>query len=438
MSPFAANRARILVAGGVVALALALIYVVAGSGATYEVKAVFEDVRGLIPGGEVKAGAEKVGSVKDIELDEDGLPLVTMTIDDDFQLNQGAFANIRLASNVGGVNRFVDLEEGDGPPLADGATLGPSQTDHPVDFDLALSDLDPKTREELGHILAGLDQTLKGRGAYLDRALRHSATALGETANLLHQVNADQRALRTVIGEGRKVVGALAADPGNLGETTDRLASVLQVTAARQQELRRTAQALGPGLSSARALLEEVRESVPNLQRLIDAAAPAVGEIVPTARDLGPVIEALRPLLGEARALLDDAPAQLEALQPVLDVAAPVVKRLDPLMKRLGPVVDYLRVWAPDMVAFFTLWGDAAANYDAVGHLARLGFTSANTVPHPNEIKPSDPGPGLIERPFYRTPGALEGEAWLNYWKSFVGGGKSIDSLYEPGEGPPP
>ena len=424
--------------GGVAALAIAFAYVLTGSGSTYEVKGVFEDVRGLIPGGEVKAGAEVVGSVKDIELNEDGLPLVTMTVDDDFQINQGGFANIRLASNVGGVNRFVDLEEGDGPPLADGAILGPSQTDHPVDIDLALSDLDPDTRADVGKILAGLDETLAGRGASLDRALRHSVKGLGETANLLGEVNSDQVALRTLITEGRKVVGALAANPAALGESTERLASVLSVTAARQNELQRTARAIGPGLASARALLEEMRESIPNLQALVDATAPAVEEFVPTARKLGPVIEALRPMLDSARALIADVPAQVEAIQPVIDVALPVVKRLDPLMTELGPMIDYLRVAAPDVTSFFLLWGDAAANYDAAGHLARLGFGNGNFVNHENVISASDAGPGLVERPFFRTPGALEADPWGDYWKSFIGGAEPADKLYKEGEGPPP
>ena len=87
-----------------------------------------------------------------------------MTIDSDYKLNQGAFANIRLASNVGAINRFVELTQGDGPELADGATLGPSQTDQPVDFDIATSTLDPKTREAAGRLLANLDKATLGRG----------------------------------------------------------------------------------------------------------------------------------------------------------------------------------------------------------------------------------------------------------------------------------
>ena len=86
---------------GAVALAVRRVAGVLRRRRLYRVSAVFDDVRGLIEGGEVKAGGLEVGSVEEIEFNEDGMPVVTMKIDDDFRLHQGAFADIRLASNVG-------------------------------------------------------------------------------------------------------------------------------------------------------------------------------------------------------------------------------------------------------------------------------------------------------------------------------------------------
>ena len=116
--------------------------------------AVFDDVRGLIPGGDVTAGAIVVGSVKEVSLNENDDPEVVMQINDDFKLHQGAFANIRLASNVGAVNRVVELTEGDptSPELPDGAVLSGKQTDNPVDFDLAVSTLTPKVRGDIKQV----------------------------------------------------------------------------------------------------------------------------------------------------------------------------------------------------------------------------------------------------------------------------------------------
>ena len=97
---------------------------------------MFDDVRGLIPGGQVKAGGVTVGTVEEVTFGDDGLPRVDMRINDEFRLRQGAFANIQLASNVGGINRYIELTQGTGPELPNDATLGPSHTDQPVDLDL--------------------------------------------------------------------------------------------------------------------------------------------------------------------------------------------------------------------------------------------------------------------------------------------------------------
>jgi phospholipid/cholesterol/gamma-HCH transport system substrate-binding protein len=427
-------------AAAAVAIAVGVIVgvlVIGGSSGAYKVDAIFEDVRGLIPGGDVKAGSEKVGTVTDMTLGEDGLPLVTMEIDDDFPLYQGAFADIRLASNVGGVNRFVDLEQGEGEQLEDGATLGPSQTDQPVDLDLAVSDLDPRTRDKAAALLAAFDATLEGRGADIDRGLRHSAAALGETANALAQVTSDRAALRTLVSEGRTVVGALATSPADLGEAAEGLALVLETTAGRQAELGRSTEALGPGLAAARGTLERLEAAVPNLTDLTVALRPAAEEIVPTAREVRPAIAALRPLLAEAQAVIDAAPGQLRRIRPVIRVTVPVLEYLEPLLDGFGPMMDYLRAFGPETVNFFTLLADATSSYDANGSLIRSTTPGIPVARHPEVIDAADPGPGVIERPFVRTPGSLEGEGWEKYWKSFIGGGKRIESYLEREDGAP-
>jgi ABC-type transporter Mla subunit MlaD len=429
--------ARIVALGALGLAVVALVVAIGGSSDTYEVDAVFEDVRGLIPGGDVKAGSDKVGTVTDITLGDDGLPLVTMEIDDDFQLYRGAFADIRLASNVGGVNRFVDLEQGEGEELGDGATLGPSATDQPVDLDLAVSDLDPRTRDKAAALLAAIDASLRDRGADIDRGLRHSAAALGETANVLAQVTSDREAIRTLVGEGRRVVGALAASPSDLGEAAERLALVLETTAGRQAELGRSIEVLGPALAGARGTLERLDAAIPNLTDLAVALRPAAAEIVPTARLIRPAIGALRPLIDVAQGVIDAAPGQLRRLRPVIRVTIPVLEYLDPLYDGLGPMMDYLRAFGPETVNFFTLLADTTSSYDANGSMIRSTTPGIPFARHPEIIDAADPGPGLVERPFIRTPGSLEGEAWENYWKSFIGGGKRIGQYLEPEDAAP-
>jgi phospholipid/cholesterol/gamma-HCH transport system substrate-binding protein len=422
---------RLAVAGALATAVVLMIAVTLRSEGTYEVTAVFDDVRGLIEGGEVKAGGLDVGTVEEITFTDDGLPEATLEIDSDFPLRQGAFANIRLASNVGAINRFVDLTQGEGPELEDGATLGPSQTDHPVDFDLAVSTLDPRTREAAGELLANLDAATRGRGRDLSRTVAHATEALGETADLLGEVTADGRALRELVGDGATVVSALAQAPTDLGETAEGLALALDAGAARQSELARTSEAVGPALESAEDTLVALADSVPNLRGLVRAARPAVAELSPTAAALRPATAALRPLLAEVRRITGPMREQLEALQPVLDAAIPVTSRLPGVLRMLGPVLDQLRANGPEVINFFTLFGDTTSNYDANGNLIRTLAVLTQFNRHPNIIPADSNEPGGVERPFYRVPGTAEGEPWRNYWKSFIAGARPVEDFVD-------
>jgi phospholipid/cholesterol/gamma-HCH transport system substrate-binding protein len=415
-------RARIAVVAGVVVAVVAIILVATRSQGSYEVTAVFDDARGLIPGGEVKAGGIDVGHVESIGFTEDGLPEVRMRIDSDFRLHQGAFANIRLASNIGVINRFVDLSQGDGPELADGATLGPSQTDQPVDLDQAVGVLDPEVRAAAAKILANVDVATKGRDEDIAQLLRYSGPALQETADLLREVTADQQALRTIVVQGRTVVGALASDPDHLGSSAERLAIALDTAASHQDELARTASAIGPALTSAHSTLAKLVDATPKLRDLVAAARPAVAQLGPTVDVLRPTLAALRPLLAAARRLAAPLKEQLAALKPVVAAALPVTKRLPGVLGGLTPILNQIRARAPEVVSFFTLAGDATSDYDVNGNMIRSTALLIQAARHPNEIPADSDQPGNIVRPFDRTPGAAEGEPWKRYWKSFIDG----------------
>ncbi len=422
IGPYATRVVALSLLGIICVVVLLLI---AASKNTYEVHAVFDDVRGLIPGGDVTAGSIVVGKVTDVELNDHKDPEVVMQIDNDFQLHQGAFANIKLASNVGAVNRVVDLTQGDLslPELGDGTTLMGKQTDNPVDFDLAVSTLTPKVRGDIKKILINLDVALKHRGPDFERTLQNSTVTLNETANLLGEVNADGAALKTLVSQGQRVVTALAADPQDLGEATDRLAELLQVTGARQTELAATTRELGPALAAGRQLLDRTAQSVPHLQTLVDRAGPLVDALGPFSDQVVPATRAAAPFLDQTKKLVKGAPEQLLEQRKFITLAQPVLGKLSPLLDRLNPVADQLRVYTPETVGFFQNVADAAANYDRNGHLIRTRTLAANTPPlstTSGTLGPSDCGPGMLEAPYHRTPGVNECQPWTD-WRNSIG-----------------
>ncbi|MDX6616010.1 MAG: phospholipid/cholesterol/gamma-HCH transport system substrate-binding protein [Solirubrobacterales bacterium] len=429
--------ARVVAIAAIVLAVLAVAIVVTRPTGTYEVNAIFDSSRGLIEGGDVTAGFQRVGTVDNITLGkDDGLPHVRMRIDGDYVLHQGAFADIRLSSNVGAVNRVVDLKQGDpsAPRLSDGATLGPSSTDEPVDFDTAISTLDPKTRRAAGSLLAGLDAATRGRGADIDRLLRHSSGALNQTANVLGELSSDRFALRSAVANTRTVVGALAANPNALGSAAERTATLLRVAGRRQNELRRVARSIGPAAGYGRLALQNLDRSIPGLRRLVRGARPVVTRLAPVAKSLPGTIKPLRGALAQARKLVEAGPGNSRRLRPAVETALPLLVALEPTLRELNPVLDQGRVRSPEAVGFFGLFGDALSNFDVNGHVVRYIPRLIQLPPDQTLLGPSDTGRGSLARPFDRTPGALEGDPWNGYASSFIGGGRPTSDYY--GSGP--
>jgi len=416
--------ARVVVVVAVLTVTIVAAIMVTRPYGDYEVVAVFDDTRGLIEGGEVTAGFQEVGSVEEITLGDDGLPRVRMRIDGEYDLHQGAFADIRLSSNVGAINRVVDLTQGntEAPELEDGDTLGPSSTDQPVDLDAAVSTLDPKTRADAARVLARLDAATVGRGKDLDATLRHSSEALNETADLLAQVNTDGAALRSLIVDTGTTVGALAESPGDLGASAERTATLLRVAGGRQAELRRSVQSLGPALSSGRLALESLDSAIPELRGLVVEGKPLLGRLGPVAKRLPPLVKQARPALRSARRLVRSGPRQFPRITPLLAEAVPLTRELEPAVRQLNPLLDYVRAYAPETVGFFQLGADAISNYDRNGHLVRFTPPPIQMPRHPELIGPAHSGPGSLVSPFNRYPGVLEGEPWIDFAGSFAGG----------------
>lgn len=420
------DATRVAVLAALVLFGLLLLFVLASSTrGTYEIRAEFDDVRGLIPGGEIQAGATPVGKVTAVDLNADDEPEVTMEIDDEYQVHEGATADIRLGSNVGAVNRVIELTQGDPtrPELEEGTVLTGSKTDQPVNFDLAVEILDPKTRADLKRFLVGLDEAVEGRGEDFDRTLRHSSEATNEVANLFAQANQDGEALRTLVAEGDTVLSALAAGRDELGESAERMALLLQTTGDRQAELAESTRLLGPSLARGREALDRLALAAPNLRELVSGAGPVTDELGPLARLLPPATDAAGPFLAETRELVLSGPDDLEDFSPVIDAADPVATTLDPVARAALPLGQELRVYTPETIGAFQNFGAAAGTYDAVGHILTTAAGGAQTLPSStasDTIGPDECTPGLLERPYIRLPGTLECDPWRDFEESFL------------------
>ncbi|UTI66865.1 MlaD family protein [Paraconexibacter antarcticus] len=401
-------------------VALVAVVLLTDHGGTHEVTAVFRQANGLVTGGDVKAGGVRVGHIIAIDLGDDGLPHVKMEIDNDFAVRAGAHADVRFTSVAGEINRYVALTAGTGAPVADHAEIPVARTDNPVEIDQVLSTLDPATRRDVRSVLRDVDAATRRRGPLIERTLSRSADALEQVTEVVRQIRGDGDTLRQVVQDGHTTLTALAADPGGLGATVTQLAETLRTTGARQRELTQITARLAPGLRAPTRALETADRASGRLRALVAELRPSVAELPGFAADLQPALHAGRPALASARALVTSAPAELRRVLPLLRTAKPVLHTLDPVLRDTAPMLDQLRTRLPDAFAFLSGWADFGSNYDANGHLARVGLVFP---PAPvNTIGPSDPGAGQLSPPFLRTPGVLEGEPWTTFEQSFVGG----------------
>ena len=293
------DATRVAVVSAFVLVVLLIAYVASQStSGTYEMRAVFDDVRGLIPGGEVRAGAIKVGEVTEVELNADDEPEATFRVSEDFPLHEGAIADIRLGSNVGAVNRTIELTQGDPtkPVLEAGSTLSSASTDQPVNFDDAAQALEPADAEEPRQAARRPRRGRQGtRGGLRPRASpfvgRHQRDREPARPGRRRRRCAERGRARD-----RAVVSALASSPGDLAESADRTALLLETTGNRQAELAESMQHIGPALAGGRAALERLAEATPNLRELVAGLGPVVDELGPLVRLLPEATAKRRPL----------------------------------------------------------------------------------------------------------------------------------------------
>jgi phospholipid/cholesterol/gamma-HCH transport system substrate-binding protein len=382
------------------------------------VTAEFTDVRGLVAGAQVRLAGVPVGSVTAIRLGPDDWPRVTLALDGGVALHADARAAVRLLSLSGEHNRYVSIEQGSGPALPARAVIPRAQTTSPVELDAALTTFDPPTRTAIARALTGMSSTLHGDGPAIAATLAAAARALQQVQGLAGDVGIDGAALQTLVAATDRLSTTLAGHSNTLAAAVGSSSRITHAVANRATALSAGIADLPAGLDTARTALVHVRALISPAALLLRTAGPALLELPATAARVDRATRVAPPALGQAERLALAAPSAARDFSPVLREAAPLLRLLIPILKRSTPMLDQLRVRLPDAFSFFANWADFTSNYDANGHAARAGIVLS---PTPDKVlSPSSNAAGQLQPPYLRTPGALEGQPWSDYAKSFV------------------
>ena len=238
-----------------------------GERTTY--RAVFTDATGLTTGDDIRVAGVRVGSVSEIEVDDDDMALVTFEADSDVELTDTTTAAIRYRNLVG--QRYIALEQGQGGGTAldaDG-TIPVARTAPALDLTVLFNGFKPLfealSPDDVNQLAYEIIRVLQGEGGTVEALLDRT----GSLTNSL----ADRDQL--------------------IGDVIDNLDAVLTTLSKRDDELSDTIlrlQQFVSGLSSDRRAILGSLNSISDLSvetaDLVSEARPALTEDIRQLRGL--------------------------------------------------------------------------------------------------------------------------------------------------------
>jgi phospholipid/cholesterol/gamma-HCH transport system substrate-binding protein len=413
--------------------ALVLAVVLAGylllfrGGGGHEYTLVFQTAGQLVKDDDVQVGGRRIGSVRSIELTDDNLAAVKVTVEEPYApLREGTRAVVRLTSLSGIANRYValTLAPDTNKQLPDGASMDLSTTTSVVDLDQVFNAIDAKTRGDLQEVIRGFATQYEGKGAEVGQSAKYFNPLLSTSRVLANQLTEDEGALTRFLVNSSRAVTALAERRGDLSGLVSNANETAGAIAAENVALSRALELLPTTLRRANTTFVNLRATLDDLDVLVAESKPATKDLAPFLRELRPLVADARPTIRDLRRLvrrdgadndLVEATRKMPSLQRV---ATPAFREGRAALQRAQPVLEFIRPYTPDFVGWLRDFGQGAASYDANGHYARIQpmFNAFNFTDNPaggtlTPIPPSQRMDGVETGVIKRCPGAASQRA---------------------------
>jgi phospholipid/cholesterol/gamma-HCH transport system substrate-binding protein len=384
----------------------------------YRVTAEFVNAGQLVKGNEVKAGGVTVGSVKDIDVSQDGAAEVTLAItDSDYEpLRQGTRVLIKQGSLSGIANRYVDLQLGpaSGDEIDDGSVIGSDQTATAVELDQIFDLFDQRTRTGLQDFFKGSAAMLQGRGEELRRGVHYLNPALSTGSRLFQELTRDDALLERFLVDSGSLVNALAERRQDLTGVVGNLNATFGALGRQQDALAESVERLPPFMRRANTTFVNLRSALDDVDPLVDAAKPAVKRLGPFldqarlfVRDGEPTIRDLSRTITR-KGKNNDLIELIKSFPPLAQVAMDE-QRVNGATRRgafpettdalnaAAPTIAFGRPYTPDFVGWMDDFS-TTGGYDANGGFSRAWINFSEIL--------FGAGPKLKQ--FRRCPGANE------------------------------
>jgi len=379
------------------AVVVVLVLLLGGGGSAYTVTAKFVNASQLVPGNRVSVAGVSAGSVKEIELADDGQALVELEVSDDYApLPAGTHATIRSQSLSGIANRYVDLdlpEDRSGETVGDRGVIEQSDTTSEVDLDQLFNSLDEETVGDLKSVIKGFQRSYDGVGAQANRGFYYLNPFLSTSRRVFGELNRDQRALESLIVDSASLTEALASRAPDIEQLVGNLNGMMGAIGRREAELASAIGQLPDFMRQFNTTAVNLRAALDDVDPLVDASKPVAVKLQPFtarlrgfARDSVPTIQQLDAIVrreGAANDLIELTRLQV----PLARIGVGPVNRngqsrrgaLPESAQALDDSLPQLSFFRPYITAegisgWFDDFGHSGFP-DAIGGIGRVGLT---------------------------------------------------------------
>jgi ABC-type transporter Mla subunit MlaD len=403
-----------------VAAAAAVAVVLFGGDDRHHVVVTVPNATNVVAGQYVREAGQIVGQVGSITPVRGGRA-VRLRIDVDpaaWPLPRGTRMTLRWGGTVSYDNRYIALERGaaGGAPLAEGAMLAPSSFTVPVEFDQLLTAFTPGVRRDMRTLFRRGGIAFVSARPALRAALVSAPPAITEVNAVVQDLHADTRALDTLVRSTGSVVDAVrTANPG-LGRLVTGAAATFDAVATQARGLQDTLQHAPRTLAGARQTLAHADGTLVAAGDLAQRLRPGVTEVRRIAAPLNHVLGTAVQVAPDATATLRTVRRATPTLNPLLDKVTTLLPTIGSVSRGSSAQLKCIRPYTPDIVAFFTNWGDFLSATDGRDKYIRATVQQLLPAPHNASTQTSadiaKAYPGL-RYAFPRPPGYNAGQPWF-------------------------
>jgi phospholipid/cholesterol/gamma-HCH transport system substrate-binding protein len=379
-------------------------YVIFSGGGDHKYNLLFQNASQLVPDNQVLIGGQPVGSVESIELTDDNLAKVVVSVNQ--ELHEGSTAIIRATSLSGVANHYVSISPGpnSNPSLGDDGTLGLASTTTPIDIDQLFNTFPAPVRRGLAQFIEGNAQWYAGRGkdGTANDTFKYIGVGFNRAGAFAHDLNADEKLLARFLVSSARLGTAVSERGEELSSAIGNANAAFNAIASQNSALSTSLSLLPPTFRQANTTFVNLRAALDDVEPLINTSRTATKDLAPFLGELRPVLSKAVPVFKNLRLTVrrkgfaNDTAELLGVLPAVQQRASKAFPHSEEAITAFQPNLNFIRAYTPDLFNGFARLGQVSAPYDGNGHYVRSSFSDLNIFKYNSAsrvlepIKPSE------------------------------------------------